>query len=397
MVKELWTEDEVLSIAFESNKFEWKSGAFLESDERDDKLSKQLSAFANSEGGHILIGIKNDSEADGVDLTVKGRKTSEWLGQKVADLLSPPLKDFKVHEIHPSEKSGIPGGKILLVIDVGKSMLAPHQARDLKYYYRVDKESRPAPHRYIELLFSREKFPGPKVAEAWLYTVVNPTLARMSAEIDDIREERWLFESDKKGFLGCVRTVGAFAAKGNLAQLLQHNSLLQDLAATHDIFCKTLVSVVCETFERVCEKALDAGIYTKLTSIERLERLRDEKLSPDAFNFANFGTRSDFIGKLFSEDDPIRNTRLLTESWLNRLPKISGRTYSSFWNMYREDVIDLFDSTFADETREVRNHAERLGKHAEAFRNCLEAERADLCQKYGLPFEQLWVNVNAYT
>lgn len=183
MKKDVWTEEEILSIAFESDNFERKSGLLLDGGDFPGAVAKALSAFANTDGGHIVIGVNDDGSLDGVRPTHKGRtSTRQWLEQKIPTLLAPSLQDFRVHEIAPTESSSIPHGKVLIVVDVGKSDLAPHQAiPNLTYYYRVGSHSHPAPHRYLELLFGREKFPGPKVANAWVQAVLNPLISTLKA------------------------------------------------------------------------------------------------------------------------------------------------------------------------------------------------------------------------
>jgi hypothetical protein len=66
-----------------------------------------------------------------------------------------------VHEVEAARESLIPAGKIVIVIDVGDSALAPHQSqRDKFYYHRVAGTSAPAPHFYLDLLRQRLASPA---------------------------------------------------------------------------------------------------------------------------------------------------------------------------------------------------------------------------------------------
>jgi predicted HTH transcriptional regulator len=154
--KERWTEAEVLALpAGEHDYFDRKSGRLLLNNDFRDEVSKALSAFANSGGGHVLFGVANDGTFDGVE-PLKGRTpTREWLEQIIPDLVRYPLKDFRVHEVEPSSPTAIPQGKVLIVVDIGDSILAPHQSRNGTYYYRAGSHSSPAPHFYLETLRNR--------------------------------------------------------------------------------------------------------------------------------------------------------------------------------------------------------------------------------------------------
>jgi hypothetical protein len=158
-----WSEADVLSLpAGEHDYFDRKSGRLLASPDSREKLAKALSAFANSGGGHIVIGVEDDGTFTGVT-PLRGRTpTREWLEQVIPNLVSFPLEDFRVHEVVPSVPSTIPGGMVLLVVDVGDSVLAPHQSEPEKiYYYRVGSHSIPAPHFYLETL--RNRLTGPSL------------------------------------------------------------------------------------------------------------------------------------------------------------------------------------------------------------------------------------------
>ena len=156
--KERWTEADVMALpAGEHDYFDRKSGALLISPTFREDLAKALSAFSNSGGGHLMLGVRDDGTFDGVPSPFRGRTpTREWLEQIVPNLLSYPLEDFRVHEVEPSSPSAIPAGLVAIVIDVGDSALAPHQAsRQRTYYYREAGHSKPAPHFYLEAIRNR--------------------------------------------------------------------------------------------------------------------------------------------------------------------------------------------------------------------------------------------------
>ncbi|HEV2296006.1 MAG TPA: ATP-binding protein [Tepidisphaeraceae bacterium] len=168
--KERWTESEVLALpAGEHDYFDRKSGVLLRSTDFRKDVAKAISAFANSGGGHLLLGVKDDGTFDGVTAIAKGRMpTRQWMEQIVPNLVNFPLEDFRVHEVERDSPSAIPTGTVVIVIDVGDSVLAPHQTADTKqYYYREGGHSKPAPHFYLETLRNRLVSPvlKPEVAD----------------------------------------------------------------------------------------------------------------------------------------------------------------------------------------------------------------------------------------
>jgi hypothetical protein len=156
-----WTEDQIASLpAGEHDYFERKSGALFDAADRNplyDTLAKAASAFSNSGGGHLVLGVRDDGTFDGVPAVITGRtKTRDWLEQKIPDLLDYRLGDFRVHTAILSAPTQIQAGRELIVIDFGDSALAPHQStKTHTYYYRSAGRAVPAPHFYLELLRQR--------------------------------------------------------------------------------------------------------------------------------------------------------------------------------------------------------------------------------------------------
>jgi hypothetical protein len=158
MKRERWTETDLLALpAEEPDEFDRKSGLLLNDPEKFlDAVAKAVSAFANSGGGSLILGVEDDGTLAGAE-PLRGRETlKDWLEQKIPNLLDYPLSDFRVHTVEPAAASLIPEGKVVVVVDVADSALAPHQSkRDRIYYHRSAGRSLPAPHFYLELLRNR--------------------------------------------------------------------------------------------------------------------------------------------------------------------------------------------------------------------------------------------------
>jgi hypothetical protein len=175
--REKWTEADVDAFpAGEHDYFDRKSGRLCDKpDDLQGSLAKALSAFANSGGGHLILGVDDAGVPDGVPLKVGRTPIRDWLEQKIPHLVEYALADFRVHRVEPSAPSRIPANREVIVIDIGDSALAPHQcnygggdARKYAYYHRQGGRSEPAPHFYLELL--RQRLVNP-VVEAKLVRI----------------------------------------------------------------------------------------------------------------------------------------------------------------------------------------------------------------------------------
>jgi len=163
--RDRWTEDDARNLPSEEpDAFERKSGKLFDSgqDLFLNALAKALSAFANSGGGSIIIGVRDDGTFDGLTPYVGRATIRDWIEMKVPTLLEYPLSDFRVHTVERGDSSGVPAGRVVVVIDVGDSAVAPHQSkRDKIYYRREGGRSVPAPHFYLELL--RQRLTNPRL------------------------------------------------------------------------------------------------------------------------------------------------------------------------------------------------------------------------------------------
>lgn len=136
----------------EDNRWEYKALGLMDDDNKfKTKLGKQVSAFANSLGGHIILGLSDDRKNWQPIPDKKGdTRMKDWLAKVVCYSVESPLQTFQVH---PVPITG--GGGSIYVIEVGDSPAAPHQAKDKIYYYRIDGHSDPAPHVHLQLLRDR--------------------------------------------------------------------------------------------------------------------------------------------------------------------------------------------------------------------------------------------------
>jgi Putative DNA-binding domain len=144
------------------NRWEYKDAALLLNENRNEllaELAKQTSAFANSGGGFLVIGVKKEDlsfqACELVYLTrrnQRGEPMEEWLSKQIQIAVEYPLFGAKVYRINFTNDSN----KAVFVVEYPDSPKAPHQStKDLKYYWRTNFTSEPAPHYFLDALRSR--------------------------------------------------------------------------------------------------------------------------------------------------------------------------------------------------------------------------------------------------
>lgn len=123
-----------------------------------DKISKAISAFANSSGGNIIIGVKASGDGNNnepkLQLTSNLQYTKDHVTQKITDSVHPYVHGIRVIQIFNDDRSGW-----VLVIHVPPSDNPPHMASDYKYYHRVEATSKPMEHYHVERAFNSIKYP----------------------------------------------------------------------------------------------------------------------------------------------------------------------------------------------------------------------------------------------
>ncbi len=168
----------------ESMRLEFKSCRLFDNKRKGiNDLSKEASAFANSEGGAILIGIEEKKEgktrvADrllGIDSEIIA---PEWLQQIIESNISPYLPGIRVHRVPFSDGNA---GKIGFAILIPRGTTA-YQANDMKYYGRSEYEKKALPDHEIRLLMMKGR-----IAQA---TVLTGYSELITAEDHNLREKK---------------------------------------------------------------------------------------------------------------------------------------------------------------------------------------------------------------
>jgi len=143
-----------------------------------DKLQKYIASFANSHGGYIFIGIKENSSIktaeafDGVPLETD-------LSEKARNIIHAHISPFPPVEISTiSLPSGT--GKGIVVIRIPESPLAPHVCSDGVVYVRNGDASEPIKDRFsLDRLYEKSRRMGDALTERLSKTI---TLGRVYKE-----------------------------------------------------------------------------------------------------------------------------------------------------------------------------------------------------------------------
>jgi len=141
----------------ETDVLEFKSGNVEIED-----LYKEITAFLNTEGGLIIIGTPKEKKIQkgkhkiticSGDLTYSKFRGKDWLYQKVMSNITPPPAGIKIFEHIDSEGA-------IFILDIPQSSTPPHQnSSDGRYYIRLEREAKPAPHGIVQALFQKRRLP----------------------------------------------------------------------------------------------------------------------------------------------------------------------------------------------------------------------------------------------
>jgi hypothetical protein len=145
---QMWTLEKLNELTFnsveENGHLDYKgAGSLGKSDGKKAEISKDVSAFANSDGGIIIYGLKEFDEGDkrhlpeGLDPIDGSQFSKEWLEQVINSTISPRITNITITPIQTDEPSL---NLVVYVVEIPKGITA-HQAKDKRYYRRFNFES----------------------------------------------------------------------------------------------------------------------------------------------------------------------------------------------------------------------------------------------------------------
>ena len=197
-------------------------------------LAKAVSAFANTYGGWLFLGVKEQSRDNSVAGEFPGIPEAavdgalQRLRQSTATYLNPtPFFETKVIP-GPCVEIGLAEGKSVVAIEIPESHTAPHVHNDGRIYRRVADGSEPKPEtdRFILDQLWRRADPILEMTRKWverdpefskaeaenpyvrLLLCVDPWSQRdpqLLAPLSEIRKILTSCEPDTSFFVGCIR------------------------------------------------------------------------------------------------------------------------------------------------------------------------------------------------
>lgn len=146
--------------AQESLNLDYKRSNSIGNDKRAE-IAKDVSAFANSDGGLIIYGVEENGHLPiGIDGGVEhARFNREWLENVITSNIAPRIEDVQISQIPLSNSYSI------FTVKVPKSFRGPHQERSesKRYYRRFNFKSVPMEDYEIREAFSRKRTAPPLV------------------------------------------------------------------------------------------------------------------------------------------------------------------------------------------------------------------------------------------
>ncbi|RQO32636.1 hypothetical protein DBR32_03320 [Taibaiella sp. KBW10] len=146
------TIDQIINSRLEESiNIEFKSGAALSNEKSVKKeISKDVSSFANSDGGLIFYGIEEQNHVASSFSFIDGNTyTKEWLENVILSNIQPKIEGLKIFPIRVDNDIE----KTFYVIKIPNSNSSPHINGDKKYYRRFNFQSVPMEEYEIRNLY----------------------------------------------------------------------------------------------------------------------------------------------------------------------------------------------------------------------------------------------------
>ena len=143
----------------ESLQLEYKeAGALSKDDKKRAEITKDISAFADSNGGIIIYGVSEQDHKPKEITQIDGRVyTKEWL-ENCIQLIQPRIDNIQIIPIRFGDIS-----KSVYIVKIPRSSTAPHMAKDYRYYKRYNFMSVPMEDYEIKDIYNRTSIPNLRI------------------------------------------------------------------------------------------------------------------------------------------------------------------------------------------------------------------------------------------
>ncbi len=138
--KDTYTIEDIQSLidiqAEENTYYEFKDARAID-DKQKAEISKDVSAFANADGGVIIYGLnedRNTHKAVGLSFVDTLKYSKEWLENVIHSNIHRKIDDLRIHKIDNPQNSN----ESIYVVKIPRSPNAPHMSSDNKFYKRAN-------------------------------------------------------------------------------------------------------------------------------------------------------------------------------------------------------------------------------------------------------------------
>ncbi|WP_165822490.1 helix-turn-helix domain-containing protein [Paenibacillus montanisoli] len=156
-----WTLDDVQRLinnnVKENINLDYKASGALQknNDKKKDEMCKDISAFANSDGGTIIYGVTEKNNLpemidEGFDPT---EISKEWIEQVINTRIKRRIDGVRIYQIDLKPE------RVIYAVSIPQSKNAPHMANDNRYYKRFNFESVPMEDYEIRDVMRRNESP----------------------------------------------------------------------------------------------------------------------------------------------------------------------------------------------------------------------------------------------
>lgn len=237
-----WHQESVLALITnnveETINLEFKSSdAIAQTDLKKKEISKDVSAFANSDGGVIVYGLKEINHVASELSFIDGNAfTKEWLEHAIQNNIQRRIENLRIIPVRFDNDIS----KTVYVIEIPRSYNAPHISKDKRYYKRYNFESVPMEEYEIRDIYSRVQTTKLVTAEA---------LHRYS------KPESWKTDNRIEAEI-CItiKNVGRFVANSykvmckfdqiSRLSIIYDKSALYNVTQTTDVFSVSTTSII---------------------------------------------------------------------------------------------------------------------------------------------------------
>lgn len=154
----------------ESVYLDYKSAEALgKSDGKKKEISKDIASFANSDGGIVVYGINElNHKANSFSFIDGDIFTKEWLEHVINSSIQRRINELEIIPVRENNSLD----KTIYIVKIPKSIDAPHQSRDKRFYKRFNFESVPMEEHEIRQLYGR-KLRSKLMIDGWAFRQID--------------------------------------------------------------------------------------------------------------------------------------------------------------------------------------------------------------------------------